>query len=373
MDVFDKYRYSSSSSPLQRRRYCPRSPYFSAIEGDVTLQEQEKKKKKIVVSPYFNHDYGPEFEVEIAQKKNEGKARLGDRSFENTTVGLAVNQDEQEKKKKKKKIVVSPYFNHDYGPKFEVEIAQKKNEGKARVGDKSFENTTVNQDSEKSSEKNKKIVVSPYFNHNYGQGIEVEIARKKNEGKARVASPLPLLQDGITYNRDGGKGKRKDKRKVVVVSPYFEHHNYNNDNYKVVVKEKAIKSPHFNGNPSPTTPVRFNPLLKAYRRKCNANYWIPPESIYGLLQEGYYQDPWKVLVICMFLNRTTGDQARQVIPRFFNLCPNAKAAIKVETGEIEEVIRSLGLQKKRSRMIQRFSWEYLNNEWTHVSQLHGIG
>lgn len=40
---------------------------------------------------------------------------------------------------------------------------------------------------------------------------------------------------------------------------------------------------------------------------------------------------------------------------------------------IEKVIETLGLQKKRAAMIQRFSREYLDDSWTHVTQLHGIG
>ncbi|KAL9690497.1 hypothetical protein QQ045_010897 [Rhodiola kirilowii] len=64
--------------------------------------------------------------------------------------------------------------------------------------------------------------------------------------------------------------------------------------------------------------------------------------------------------------------AGRVIPNFFNLCPNAKTATKVATNDIEKVIQSLGLQKKRALMIQRMSTEYLEDTWTHVTQLHGV-
>lgn len=66
-------------------------------------------------------------------------------------------------------------------------------------------------------------------------------------------------------------------------------------------------------------------------------------------------------------------QARRVISDLFNLCPNAKDAVEVAAEEIEKVIQPLGLQKKRAVMIQRFSEEYLGEDWTHVTQLHGIG
>ncbi|KAL9670285.1 hypothetical protein QQ045_007836 [Rhodiola kirilowii] len=66
-------------------------------------------------------------------------------------------------------------------------------------------------------------------------------------------------------------------------------------------------------------------------------------------------------------------RAGRVIPNFFNLCPNAETATKVATDDIEKVIQSLGLQKKRALMIQPTSTEYLEDTWTHVTQLHGVG
>ncbi|KAJ0048346.1 hypothetical protein Pint_16806 [Pistacia integerrima] len=57
----------------------------------------------------------------------------------------------------------------------------------------------------------------------------------------------------------------------------------------------------------------------------------------------------------------------------FTLWPNAKTATKVDPEEMKKIIQTLGLQKKRAMMIQRFSQEYLGEGWTHVTQLHGVG
>ncbi|KAF5734507.1 hypothetical protein HS088_TW16G00956 [Tripterygium wilfordii] len=111
---------------------------------------------------------------------------------------------------------------------------------------------------------------------------------------------------------------------------------------------------------------------EAYLRKTSDNTWRPPRSEFGLLQEDHVHDPWRVLLICILLNRTSGKQVREAIPGLFALCPNAKAATEVGTAEIERVIEKLGLQKKRSVMIQRFSREYMEEGWTHVTQLHGV-
>lgn len=101
--------------------------------------------------------------------------------------------------------------------------------------------------------------------------------------------------------------------------------------------------------------------------------WVPPVSVHALIQEELYQDPWKVLVACMLLNKTSGTQMRRVIWDLFALCPTPEAAVAVETEKIEEVIQPLGLQKKRARMIQKFSKDYLGKDWSNVGELHGIG
>lgn len=49
-------------------------------------------------------------------------------------------------------------------------------------------------------------------------------------------------------------------------------------------------------------------FLEAYRRKSSDDTWKPPPSGIRLLQQDHAYDPWRVLVICMLLNRTTGQQ-----------------------------------------------------------------
>lgn len=36
--------------------------------------------------------------------------------------------------------------------------------------------------------------------------------------------------------------------------------------------------------------------------------WTPPQSPYSLIEEVLYDDPWKLLVACMLLNKTSGKQ-----------------------------------------------------------------
>eukprot|EP00250_Pteridium_aquilinum_P000900 c11078_g1_i1 orf=179-1912(+) len=120
--------------------------------------------------------------------------------------------------------------------------------------------------------------------------------------------------------------------------------------------------------------VYFTTTVKALgQRDIENKTWVPPISVHALIQEELYQDPWKVLVACMLLNKTSGTQMRRVIWDLFALCPTPDAAVAVETEKIEDVIRPLGLQRKRACMIQKFSKDYLGKEWVNVGELHGIG
>ncbi|KAF3327837.1 methyl-CpG-binding domain protein 4 [Carex littledalei] len=112
---------------------------------------------------------------------------------------------------------------------------------------------------------------------------------------------------------------------------------------------------------------------EAYRRVPHDFDFKPPRSCHRLIQEDHTFDHWRVLVICMFLNMTTGKQVKNVVEDFFVLCPDAETTTKVDTKQIQNVISTLGLHNKRAHMIKRLSEEYLRPDWTHVTSLHGIG
>lgn len=193
--------------------------------------------------------------------------------------------------------------------------------------------------------------VSPYFWRSTGQ----QVVRNEGDG-TQMKQPRRCAKTRATSVR---------------VSPYFQQ----------IPKEEENADGHLlEGSNGCKKPVAIKTVLSAseklddaYQRKSPDNMWKPPRSTYGLLQEDHAHDPWRVLVICMLLNRTSGLQARRVISDLFTLCPDAKTATKVVTEEIEKIIQTLGLQRKRAVMIQRFSQEYMGESWTHVTQLHGVG
>ncbi|KAG5224372.1 HhH-GPD base excision DNA repair family protein [Salix suchowensis] len=110
----------------------------------------------------------------------------------------------------------------------------------------------------------------------------------------------------------------------------------------------------------------------AYLRRRPNNRWIPPKSPHELLQEGHYHGPWRVLVICMLLNCTSGGQVRPILNDFFTLCPDAKTTTKVAQTEIAQLTHSLGFKNTRAEKIKLLSQSYLKEGWTHVTFLPGM-
>jgi hypothetical protein len=99
-------------------------------------------------------------------------------------------------------------------------------------------------------------------------------------------------ENNPTYLRKSPDNGTASMNKKGLVSPYFPHEI---DDIVVVSKRKPTLKKKKEKNP-------------AYLRKSPDNVWIPPKSVHALLQEKYYEDPWKVLVICMLLNKTSGTQ-----------------------------------------------------------------
>ncbi|KAF8038261.1 hypothetical protein BT93_B0957 [Corymbia citriodora subsp. variegata] len=212
-------------------------------------------------------------------------------------------------------VKVSPYFQKasDASP-------QPQSDGRARARGK----------------KAVKIKVSPYFQKAEGEVPQPQPQRKARARKVRV-SKKRADEEG-----EGTEAKRVAKRKKRA---------YDRRRVLTAAEKRA----------------------EAYRRKSPDNTWKPPASFHRLLQESHWHDPWRVLVICMLLNVTTGKQTAQYLDALFKEYPDATKAAEASVETLESIIQALGLKRKRARMIIRLSREYLDESWTHVTQLHGVG
>lgn len=100
---------------------------------------------------------------------------------------------------------------------------------------------------------------------------------------------------------------------------------------------------------------------------------IPSVSPLNLLQELYRENPWKMLVCCLFLNQTTRKQVDKIREEFFLRYPSPQHLLKTEDEEIEDLIKSLGFKRVRTQRLKRFSLEFISKEWKEPIELHGIG
>ena len=90
----------------------------------------------------------------------------------------------------------------------------------------------------------------------------------------------------------------------------------------------------------------------------------PIYSPFGLLEELFIHDPWKLLVSTICLNVTTRPQVDKVLYQFLQHWPDAEttANVNLESNnwqDITDIISPLGLGIKRAKGLIRFSQEYL--------------
>lgn len=97
------------------------------------------------------------------------------------------------------------------------------------------------------------------------------------------------------------------------------------------------------------------------------------KSPYNLLQEIYNEHPWKMLVCCIMLNCTSRKQVDQIREQFFKKYPDAIFAENANPTEMEELLAPLGFKTKRTKIIQRFSNDWINLNWKDPIELYGIG
>ena len=101
--------------------------------------------------------------------------------------------------------------------------------------------------------------------------------------------------------------------------------------------------------------------------------WEPPESPFGFLEEILYQDPWRLLLSCILLNKTTRRQVDPVFYQLTTLFPTPAAMARGDPERLAVILAPLGLHRQRAASLIRFSSEYEAGGWANVSALHAIG
>uniref|UniRef100_A0A0D9XH66 HhH-GPD domain-containing protein n=1 Tax=Leersia perrieri TaxID=77586 RepID=A0A0D9XH66_9ORYZ len=148
----------------------------------------------------------------------------------------------------------------------------------------------------------------------------------------------------------------------------------NQENTKLTKMEKPVREARVKKERKPPPLLsRAEQRSDKYRRLPLDQLVPPPRSPHKLLQEKYASDPWKVIVICMLLNLTQGIQVRRKVKGFFKRYPDAQTAFNADTEKMAKYLAPLGLQRVKAYRIQKFSKEYVEKEWTYITELCGVG
>jgi methyl-CpG-binding domain protein 4 len=81
--------------------------------------------------------------------------------------------------------------------------------------------------------------------------------------------------------------------------------------------------------------------------------------------------PWRVLVCCALLNRTTGAQVRPMVGRLFALCPTPAALLVCPDRHLLPLLVPLGLYNRRLALLRRLTLDWA--EGKPPQQCHGVG
>lgn len=74
-----------------------------------------------------------------------------------------------------------------------------------------------------------------------------------------------------------------------------------------------------------------------------------------LIQHDYLDDPWRMMVACVLLNRTRGATVRRILPELFDAWPSPIHLAGADATQLAGLIKQLGLSHTRSQRLVRMS------------------
>ena len=85
------------------------------------------------------------------------------------------------------------------------------------------------------------------------------------------------------------------------------------------------------------------------------------------------RDRWRILIVCILLNRTSGRTVKRVLPHLFDRWPTAERMSMAVVSDVAECIRMCGLQNRKATHLVVLSRRYLERDWNSVEELPGVG
>lgn len=171
--------------------------------------------------------------------------------------------------------------------------------------------------------------------------ISVVTPAKQIVGRKRAPVKSPYFTPPITplNTRKKKATKGADDPTIVRASPSQPQKHETDEDCRPSSQETARKRPAISCIP-------FPPLTAPY---------------FGLIQEKFAHDPFRLLIAVTFLNRTHGKLA---IPVFFELMekyPTPESLVAADKSDIVPIIRHLGLQNQRASTYQTYAQIWLEN------------
>lgn len=90
-----------------------------------------------------------------------------------------------------------------------------------------------------------------------------------------------------------------------------------------------------------------------------------------LLQEIYRHDLWKMMVSCIFLNRTHRDVFDKIRCDFFYRYSSPYKLVNADESEVKDIISFLGFKNRRYENLKNFSEDFMNG--VNIENCRGIG
>lgn len=83
-------------------------------------------------------------------------------------------------------------------------------------------------------------------------------------------------------------------------------------------------------------------------------------------------DPWKVLAVCLLLNRATGTVARRYAWTMFARWPTPDRLANAGPS-LERLLAPLGFTSQRPRLLREMSAAFARGSWDRIEDLPGCG
>ena len=92
-----------------------------------------------------------------------------------------------------------------------------------------------------------------------------------------------------------------------------------------------------------------------------------------MVQQQINMDPWAHMVGVIMLNQTGRKPVKTVLPEFLERWPTPEALLRSRIIDIEEMIKPLGMWRRRAKTLYKMSIDFLSWDQVDARDLHGIG